>query len=338
VLGGCCNSQGGEFGLQTLQNIRIWLRLDLLRLEAGALIAFFVLAFPTLGVGRWIGRECRLTLVARIVRYRVWSELVTRIAVRVLIFLWPVVTDGVSGHSPEWPIGNSKHDGSRTYGSRGQSVQRTWLHDSHFLLPVMKSLLHSWQLRRIRWRGFLWTRSWPPVLLGRLRTTSLSSIRQSATSGGFSFCAFRMAARFARLAAFSSSVRLGGFRAHLVHRTCWQLGHSLAEPKTALHLWHVRRTRMRIGFSIRRASPSVECQSLFGISKPNLSPSFLARSSNNCAFGTLTTPSRSCPGARVSAVVAGAASLCQMSVAFDIFVISTAARQYCGERSSPSRK
>jgi hypothetical protein len=48
-----------------------------------------------------------------------------------------------------------------------------------------------------------------------------------------------------------------------------------------------------MGFSTRRAVPSVEYQSLFLISSPYFSPSFLARSSKRSCFRTLVTPSTS---------------------------------------------
>lgn len=136
-------------------------------------------------------------------------------------------------------------------------------------------------------------RSWPPVLRGRRRTGGGRSSRQSTAIGAFSLFSCSRASLRCLLAAFSSSVRLGGYRVHLGQRICWQLGHSLSAPNVALHLWHVRRTRIRIGFSFRSAVPSCLCHSLGSSLRPNRSLNSLARFSYNSLRETLVTPSSS---------------------------------------------
>lgn len=155
-----------DLGLHALQYGGVGLGLDLSGFESWT---GSILGTLTLGAGRAVGRSAReygLALDALVVWYRAGPKLIPRVPERILVFLGPAraVSDALSNEGPE-----GRRMEGQTYGSLGQSVQRTCSHLSHLLLPVAKRAWHSWHVRLTLWRGFLWTRSGPPVLLGLVR-------------------------------------------------------------------------------------------------------------------------------------------------------------------------
>lgn len=130
-----------------------------------------------LAVGTFLVRACRsgtfrpfwgifrkhfVAILTRIERGLVFPRLVMRIAIRVFAFAGP--------RRIRQKCIRVEETNARTYGDRGQSPQRLWLHFSHVRDGEVMVVLHLWHNLLVLCRVFLKTRSCPPVLLGRVRT------------------------------------------------------------------------------------------------------------------------------------------------------------------------
>jgi hypothetical protein len=119
----------------------------------------------------------------------------------------------------------------KTYGSRGQSVQRLCWQLAQVLAPVVYKVSHLQQVRRTLCRGALRTRGCPPGLgLG-------------IVNGMSSFIPYHVSASMISPLGTAASVDLplpSGFltgnRGHFVHLGCPHSTQTLLPPYVVLHL------------------------------------------------------------------------------------------------------
>lgn len=138
-----------QLNLYLLNHIRVGYRFYLARPSTRGRLRFWMFTLPAFRSIRSVRRINRFTFFAFVMRYAVRTKFIAGIPERIFVLLWPITYCCQHLATPLTGMNEP------TYGSRGQSVHRTWLHLSHILFPAMNSVWHSWQVRRTRCRGFL---------------------------------------------------------------------------------------------------------------------------------------------------------------------------------------
>lgn len=117
--------------LDTFDRPRVWFRLDPLRPQSFAVIALFVRAVGTGGPVFDSRRVVQRAFVASEVCYRLGAKFVSWITIWVFALLSSISFVSIGLTSPP----GSYTVSCTTYGSRGQSVHRTWSHLEQFRFP-----------------------------------------------------------------------------------------------------------------------------------------------------------------------------------------------------------
>lgn len=117
----------GDLVLYALRHLRIWTRINLLRLESRAVVTLLVGALRASRAVFHVRWELVVALVASVVRYRLCSECISRVPVWVLVSLGTVMARSAS----EYP---GSRTGSRLTGLEGSQCTahvRTWHNHAH---------------------------------------------------------------------------------------------------------------------------------------------------------------------------------------------------------------